>query len=94
MQQPTPTMSLTYRPFDKLPQIEELRQELRKNVPDAERIISALSGLALLASGFYRGGLAKWALSAAGMALVQRGLTGHCPLYEQMEVSSRRSHAK
>ncbi|MEN3943473.1 DUF2892 domain-containing protein [Prosthecobacter sp. SYSU 5D2] len=83
-------MPLTYRPFDHLPKIEELHQELRKNVTDPERALSALSGLGLLVSGLSRGGLAKWILAAAGLALVRRGLTGHCAVYEQMEVNSRR----
>jgi uncharacterized membrane protein len=86
-------MPLTYRPFDHLPKFEELRQELRTNVPDAERAISALSGLGLLATGLSRSGLAKWVLAAAGLALVRRGFTGHCPLYEQIEVTSRRRSA-
>ena len=86
-------MPLTYRPFDKLEQIEELRQELRQNVPDTERALSAFAGMALLATGLTRGGIAKWALAAAGLALLRRGFSGHCPLYEEMEVSARRNHA-
>lgn len=84
-------MALTYQPFDKIPKIEELRQELRKNVPETERALSAISGLTLLVTGLSRGGLAKWLLAAAGLALVRRGVSGHCPVYEQMEVNSRRN---
>lgn len=87
-------MPLTYRPFDHMPKIEELRQELRTNVPDTERAISALSGLGLLVAGLSRAGAAKWVLAAAGLALVRRGFTGHCHLYEQLEVNSRRNAAQ
>src|SRR5690606_12954637 len=82
-----PFMPLTYRPFDHMPKFEELRHELRTNVSDTERAVSALSGLGLLVAGLSRGGASKWVLAAAGLALMQRGFTGHCHLYEQMEVN-------
>lgn len=84
-------MSLTYHPFANVPEIEELGKELYKNVPDGERAISALSGAGLIASAWTRHGVARWALLAAGLALVSRGWVGHCPLYQQMALDRRHS---
>lgn len=83
-------MSLTYRPFDHVPQIQALGDELHCNVSNLERVISACAGACLVLKGLGRGRIAKWSLMTAGTALINRAWTGHCPLYEEMEVSRRR----
>ena len=52
------------------------------NVGQTERWISALGGGALALYGVTRGSLGGIALALVGAALVQRGYTGHCNLYE------------
>ena len=60
----------------------------RRNVGDAERTLSLAAGSALAVLGLRRRGLAGTALAAAGAALVHRGATGHCMVYESLGMSS------
>ena len=60
----------------------------RVNVGQPERWASALGGGALALYGLTRGTLGGVALALAGGALVYRGVSGHCNLYEAMGVSS------
>lgn len=80
-------MSLTYQPFDSVPEIKSLGAQLHHNVPDLERLISAGAGAYLLMKSLGRNPLLKWSLMAAGTALIRRAWTGHCPIYEDMEVA-------
>jgi uncharacterized membrane protein len=52
------------------------------NVGQTERWISAVGGGALALYGITRGSLGGIALTLVGAALVQRGYSGHCNLYE------------
>ncbi|HEV7891091.1 MAG TPA: SRPBCC family protein [Pyrinomonadaceae bacterium] len=52
------------------------------NVGQTERWISAVGGGALALYGLTRGSLGGIALALVGAALVQRGYSGHCNLYE------------
>jgi uncharacterized membrane protein len=58
------------------------------NVGQYERWASAIGGGALALYGITRGSLGGIALALVGAALVQRGATGHCNLYEAMNFSS------
>ena len=58
------------------------------NVGQTERWASAIGGGALALYGVTRGSLGGIALALVGAALVQRGFTGHCNLYEAMGYSS------
>jgi uncharacterized membrane protein len=51
------------------------------NIGDAERVVSGVSGLALVAGGLRRGGWGGALLALAGGALIYRGATGKSPLY-------------
>jgi len=85
-------MSLTYQPFDGLPQIEALSEELYANVTDSERLLSGLAGMALCALGTAGVGRSKglnWLLLGLGAALVHRGTSGHCPLYKHLMHDNR-----
>ena len=82
-------MSLTYQPFAQTPDVDRLRHDLQMNLPDGERVVSGVLGLGLAAAGLARGGFARWALLLVGGALLRRGLSGHCPLYQQLDLDRR-----
>jgi uncharacterized membrane protein len=56
------------------------------NVGDAERVVSAVGGGALLAYGLKRGDALGIALAVLGGGLALRGATGHCQVYDVMDV--------
>ncbi len=58
------------------------------NVSPAERVISATAGGALLAYGIKRGGVSGAALSILGGGLALRGTTGHCQVYDALDVDT------
>jgi uncharacterized membrane protein len=58
------------------------------NVGDTERIISAVVGGCALLLGLSRLSLTGVVALAAGGALLARGLTGHCGLYEALGTST------
>src|SRR5205823_591373 len=61
------------------------------NVADAERWASALGGAALTAYGIKQvadRSLAGGLLAAAGTALMYRGATGHCAVYQAAGIST------
>jgi uncharacterized membrane protein len=58
------------------------------NVGQTERWVSAVGGGALALYGLTRGSLGGIALALVGAALVQRGYSGHCNLYEAIGYSS------
>jgi len=59
-----------------------------KNVNDPERWVSVIAGSALAAYGLKMRTIPGLVLSALGGALVWRGATGHCMVYEALGVSS------
>src|ERR671939_1070996 len=58
------------------------------NVGQTERWVSAIGGGALALYGITRGSLGGIALALVGAALLQRGYTGHCNLYEAIGYNS------
>jgi hypothetical protein len=58
------------------------------NVGELERIASAVGGAVLVAAGLRRGWLSGSILALAGGALVYRGISGRCMLYEALGVST------
>lgn len=54
------------------------------NVGDIERVGSTIAGVALLVGGLARRSLAGRGAAVLGSALVARGVTGRCPVYERM----------
>ncbi|HUR80716.1 MAG TPA: SRPBCC family protein [Thermoanaerobaculia bacterium] len=59
-----------------------------KNVNDPERWVSVIAGSALAAYGLKMRNIPGMVLGLLGGALVWRGATGHCHVYEAMGVSS------
>ena len=60
------------------------------NVGETERYGSIASGLGLIFAGLARRGLGGVILGGLGAALIQRGVTGHCAMYESMGASTRK----
>lgn len=58
------------------------------NVSDPERWLSAIGGGALTAFGLLRGQWSGYVLASLGGALVWRGITGVCPMYKSMGIST------
>ncbi len=60
----------------------------RRNVGEVERMMSALAGGALLAAGLPRRSWTGAGLSVLGAALLHRGLSGYCAVFEAMGVNT------
>ena len=67
---------------------EPTESAVTPNVGQTERWACAIGGGALALYGVTRGSLGGIALALVGAALVQRGVSGHCNVYEAMNVST------
>lgn len=83
-------MALTYQPFENIPEINALGKELHTNVSDVERVLSACAGAYMIVKAIRQNQILKWSLLAGGGALIRRAWSGHCPLYEEMEINQRK----
>jgi hypothetical protein len=63
-------------------------QQPEVNVGDVERQISLIGGTVLALCGLTRGTFTGLALAAIGGALIWRGYTGHCDVYEMLDHST------
>lgn len=88
MTTPFHNMPLTTQPFASLPEMNTLRQRLMTNVAFPERVGSVAGGAALLLYGASRRSLGGLLLSVIGGAMIRRGYTGHCDLYQKLGVNS------
>jgi Protein of unknown function (DUF2892) len=68
---------------------ESAPRELQRNVAEWERWASVLGGALLVASALRRPTLVNAALAGMGGVLIERGLTGHCSLYETFGMATR-----
>jgi uncharacterized membrane protein len=59
-----------------------------RNVGSAERLLSVAGGTALALYGIDRGGLPGGLLAVLGAELIRRGATGHCLVYDALNVST------
>jgi uncharacterized membrane protein len=82
-------MSLTYQPFAEISEVQRLSRDLHMNVSEGERLVSGVLGATLGAAAISRGGATRWALLLVGGALLHRAFTGHCRLYERLELDKR-----
>jgi uncharacterized membrane protein len=62
------------------------------NVHNLERLGSVALGGGLAAIGLKHGSLSGWLLAAAGGALVYRGVSGHCQIYESLGIDTAQGH--
>lgn len=82
-------MPLTVQPLADSKVLDSVRAELNLNVPQAERIGSVAAGAGLVLWGVTRKSLTGILIALAGGALIRRGATGHCSVYEKLGVNSR-----
>jgi len=83
-------MALTVQPFAENGALDQVRAALNVNVPQPERIGSVAAGAGLVLYGLSRRSLGGLAIAAIGGALIGRGATGHCALYQKLGVNSRK----
>lgn len=63
--------------------------DMSPNVNNTERIVSAAAGGALLAYGIENGGVTGTLMSVLGGAMLFRGATGHCHIYDAIGISTK-----
>jgi uncharacterized membrane protein len=68
-----------------------LRTEQPVNVGMSERVVSAAAGSILTLLGLKRGHFAGLLAAGVGGALVYRGLSGHCSVYQALDVDTHRT---
>lgn len=66
----------------------QIQRQPPLNVGEAERYGSIASGAALVLAAIARRGVGGLILGGLGAMFIQRGLTGHCALYERMGITS------
>jgi uncharacterized membrane protein len=81
-------MPLTAQPLADSKALDSVRSALTVNVTDPERIASVAAGAGLVLYGASRKSLAGILLALVGGALIHRGSTGHCAVYEKLGVNS------
>ena len=79
--------------FD-LEQPEPRQQEQPKNLSETERIVSMASGGMLALFGLSRRSIPGLAIAAVGGALIQRGATGYCALYNKLGIDTKHTGAE
>src|SRR5262245_17082677 len=80
---------LTNTDFDRLALEDGERPGRDRNVSEAERWISMIGGGALLLYGLSKKSLGGALIAGLGGALIYRGKTAHCPVYQRIGVSTR-----
>jgi len=68
--------------------ITDFLTNLENNVGTPERVLSSIGGGALLLYGIRRGGVLGMLASVAGGGLAWRGVTGHCHLYDTLNIDT------
>ncbi len=87
-------MALTVQPFADNKALDNVREALDVNVTSAERIGSVAAGAGLLLYGASRKSLSGLLIALVGGALIRRGITGHCEVYQKLGVNSRQLNAE
>jgi uncharacterized membrane protein len=70
------------------------RHQQSTNVSQPERLASIVGGGSLIAFGIQRKSLAGFGLATLGGALIYRGVTGHCNMYQTLGVNSARKRGR
>src|SRR5688572_5411665 len=70
------------------PQSMQEGQTQQINVGDTERAVSVAAGAIAAMAGLGRGGLPGLLITAIGGGLIYRGATGHCPMYQSLDVNT------
>ncbi len=66
----------------------DILTNMNTNVSPTERVVSGVAGGALLAYGIKRGDTAGVLLSILGGGVALRGATGHCQVYDAMDINT------
>jgi len=66
----------------------EVVTDTNTNVGSTERVVSAITGAGLIAYGLNRADTVGILLSVLGGGLALRGATGHCQVYDAMDINS------
>ncbi len=83
-------MALTSQPLADNKALDNVRTALDLNIPSPERVGSVAAGAGLLLYGVSRKSLPGLLIALLGGALIRRGVTGHCELYQKLGVNLRR----
>ena len=67
---------------------ERDQQEQPVNVGDGERAVSVAAGAILALTGISRRSLPGLLIAGVGGAMIYRGSTGHCPVYQALELDT------
>ena len=82
-------MTQTSQPSKHVPFIDQVREDLSFNLSDSEQTFSTLAGAGLVGFGLTQPSWKRLLWVVVGGALLKRGLTGHCDLYEQLHIDTR-----
>src|SRR5687768_9915715 len=86
-------MALTFQPFAETPEIKILERKLHQNVNKPERIGSVIGGIGLALLGLRRGTLPGLIIAGLGGALIHRGVTGRCRVYDALDMNTKQSQS-
>src|SRR3954453_23817211 len=75
-----------YQPTSTFGSITDFITDMSPNVNSTEHIVSGAAGGALLSYGLKSGGVGGTLLSVLGGAMLFRGATGHCHMYDAMGI--------
>jgi uncharacterized membrane protein len=74
---------------DNLSMRDQVREpSARTNISSREQAVSLLVGSGLVLAGLRRFSLRGLAVAGVGAALIQRGVTKHCPVYERLGIDT------
>lgn len=62
-----------------------------QNIGEIERVVSSILGGTMLLGGLAKRSLPGFAIAATGAALLYRGATGHCTVYESLGLDTYRN---
>lgn len=69
----------------------QMQGQQQMNVGQTERQLSVAAGAALLIYALINRSRASWITAPLGAALIWRGQTGHCPVYDAMNINTAQS---
>lgn len=70
------------------PDAQEARVRSARNISNVEKALSLAAGAGFTFYGLKRARRGGWLLAALGGMLVERGMTGHCRVYEALNVNT------
>lgn len=83
---PSPSAVRHEKAVQRLIKHEQRPAQPEVNVGEEERRLSIAGGAALIGLGFMKRGMGGLLLGGLGVALLRRGFSGHCALYETLDI--------